>query len=380
MNQSKISVVLLLQGVAFLALQLVETTHAAGVRRQPVHSVSGLPSATISYKVDTSWPKNKSLITGQPFSVGVDQALGVVYILQRQGNHPVLLVSAETGKQVGKWTEVDPSPNKVLDTPHGLRLQQATAQQHGHDGRQAGGVQSVWITDVGNMTGHVLRRFTADGNLQDIIGWPGNAGNSTNPLQFGNVAELAFAHDKTSATGNGTGADPPYSFFVVDGDGGPNNRLLRMQHGELHAFSVTWTVGSAGGAPGQFNIPHDVDTDDFGRVVVADRANARLQILRASDGAFVQELTCTQPSQPYGVRFLPQTTADVVYVAVTLLQDHKLSVIRQDMSSKSQCEVVDTVSFSNSSSPHLLDVHRKTGDIFVADITSAEVYKLVSHP
>jgi hypothetical protein len=62
---------------------------------------------------------------------------------------------------------------------------------------------------------------------------------------------------------------------VVDGDGGMNNRLLKIgADGQVQA--VTSNMNST--LPGQFDIPHNIVMDDMRRLWVADRANKRIQV------------------------------------------------------------------------------------------------------
>ena len=71
-----------------------------------------------------------------------------------------------------------------------------------------------------------------------------------------------------------TPPSPRYS-YVVDGDGGMNNRLLKIDE----EGSVVAATGDVNGSlPGQFNIPHNVVMDDMRRLWVADRANKRVQV------------------------------------------------------------------------------------------------------
>jgi hypothetical protein len=70
---------------------------------------------------------------------------------------------------------------------------------------------------------------------------------------------------------------PPISrnSYVVDGDGGMNNRLLKIG-ADGSVESVTGNANSS--LPGLFDIPHNIVMDDMRRLWVADRANMRLQV------------------------------------------------------------------------------------------------------
>ena len=63
---------------------------------------------------------------------------------------------------------------------------------------------------------------------------------------------------------------------MVDGDGGINNRLLKIDAaGTVEAA----TSNENSTQPGQFDIPHNIVMDDLRRLWVADRANKRIQVV-----------------------------------------------------------------------------------------------------
>ena len=65
----------------------------------------------------------------------------------------------------------------------------------------------------------------------------------------------------------------------MDGDGGMNNRLLKIDE----SGNVVASSGNINGTqPGQFNIPHNIVMDDMRRLWVADRANKRIQVRTGS--------------------------------------------------------------------------------------------------
>jgi hypothetical protein len=65
------------------------------------------------------------------------------------------------------------------------------------------------------------------------------AGNGTDPLQFGNVADIAIGEN---------------AIFVADGDGGVNNRVVALSLD----FNPTplFLFGEPGQGPAQFSSPH----------------------------------------------------------------------------------------------------------------------------
>ncbi len=79
--------------------------------------------------------------------------------------------------------------------------------------------------------------------------------------------------------------------FVADGHGPspviPESNVGRVVKFDAHGkFPKQW--GSKGAGPGQFNNPHALALDGKGRLFVADRANARIEIFDP-DGTFIAE-------------------------------------------------------------------------------------------
>lgn len=62
-----------------------------------------------------------------------------------------------------------------------------------------------------------MKQYSPSGKLMQILGTPGNAGSSLIPLQFDQPAEI-FVEESGD-------------IYVVDGDGGMNNRLLKLSNG-----------------------------------------------------------------------------------------------------------------------------------------------------
>nr|XP_058147114.1 NHL repeat-containing protein 3-like [Dasypus novemcinctus] len=187
----------------------------------------------------------------------------------RRGNNiPKVLVFTEDGYFLRAW-------NYTVDTPHGMF---AASTPHG---------QSVWITDVGSEPyGHTVKKYTSFGDLVQVLGTPGKKGTGLNPLQFDNPAEL-YVED----TGD---------IYTVDGDGGLNNRLLKLSQD----FAMLWLRGGNGTGPAQFNVPHSVTLDSAGRVWVADRGNKRIQVFDKVTGEWLGAWTnCFTEEGPSSVRW-----------------------------------------------------------------------------
>lgn len=70
--------------------------------------------------------------------------------------------------------------------------------------------------------GHTIKKYNSFGDLVQVLGTPGKKGTGLNPLQFDNPAEL-YVED----TGD---------IYIVDGDGGLNNRLIKLSQGTWLSF------------------------------------------------------------------------------------------------------------------------------------------------
>ncbi|XP_062959405.1 NHL repeat-containing protein 3 [Cynocephalus volans] len=291
------------------------------------------------YRLDLGWPKHSEYFTGATFGVAVDSLNGLVYIVQRGDNIPKVLVFTEDGYFLRAW-------NYTVDTPHGIF---AASTLH---------EQSVWITDVGSGSfGHTVKKYNSFGDLVQVLGTPGKKGIGLNPLQFDNPAEL-YVED----TGE---------IYIVDGDGGLNNRLIKLSQD----FMILWLHGENGTRPTEFSIPHSVTVDPTGRVWVADRGNKRIQVFDKDTGEWLGEWTsCFTEEGPSSVRFTP----DGKYLIVAQLNLSRLSVVAAPpVGGIGDCSVTSTIQLANQVLPHLLEVDRKTGAIYVAEIGAKQVQKYV---
>ena len=76
-----------------------------------------------------------------------------------------------------------------------------------------------------DLFGHTVKSFSPTGKLKVTLGVPNQAGTALTPhYEFDHVADLAI-----SETGE---------VYVVDGDGGMNNRLLKLNKGENNGLRL----------------------------------------------------------------------------------------------------------------------------------------------
>ncbi|WP_437758893.1 hypothetical protein [Sorangium sp. So ce1389] len=100
--------------------------------------------------------------------------------------------------------------------------------------------------------------------------------------------------------------------FGLDGDvyvadGYNHARIARFS--ESGEFLMEW--GEKGFGRGQFDTPHGIVTDDEGRVYVADRENARVQVFDA-DGRYLAQWKSAALGRPWAITFGPDRHVYVV--------------------------------------------------------------------
>ena len=206
---------------------------------------------------------------------------GDLYVLHRcQSNScvgrqepPIVKLDPETGRRLDAWGE------GLTAFPHGLHVD---AQGN------------VWTADVGRgdaRGGHLVRKFSATGELLMTIGESGVAGDG--PTQLREPTDVAVARDGT--------------IFVTEGHtkNGPSSRLSKFaSNGTLVA-----RYGMTGQGHLQLSAPHAIAIDTDGRLFIADRDNNRLMIWD-QDGGYIDQWQ--QFGRPSGL-YIDHT--DTIYVA-----------------------------------------------------------------
>jgi peptidylamidoglycolate lyase len=227
------------------------------------------PPTGESYDIVPGWPRLPEGITlGQVSGIDVDSN-GNVFVFHRAERFwdgeeltldlipsPTIFVfNAETGGLI-EWWGAD-----TFVMPHGLTI----------DSRD-----NIWMTDVGL---HQVIKFDKDGNLLMTLGERGVSGEDSS--RFNMPTDVAIATDG--------------SFYVSDGYG--NSRVVKFSaQGD---YITSW--GRPGTEPGQFDVPHSIALDSQGRVYVADRGNARIQIFDEA-GQFIEEWKGSSLGRPWAVR------------------------------------------------------------------------------
>ena len=184
-------------------------------------------SKTSECVVDAAWPeKPESFEWAQMPGITVDDK-DQIYIYTR--SRPAVQVYKTDGMFIRAW---DPNGS------HFIRI---------------GPKGNIWTA---NITDHVIRKHSPDGKLLLTIGQIGVAGADRG--HFNKPTDMVVL--------------PSGDIFVTDGYG---NR--RVVHFDANGKYISeW--GQEGNQPGQFALPHSIVADSDGRLYVADRENARIQI------------------------------------------------------------------------------------------------------
>lgn len=275
-----------------------------------------------AFRPVTGWPSGGSAApgygTGAVSAVATDRQ-GRVFVFQRA---PVpVLVFQRDGAFVRSWGAGE------FTSPHGCRIDPEG---------------NLWLTDNAD---HRVLKYTPEGKLLATFGTQGQAGEDA--THFNKPTDVAFA--------------PNGDFYVSDGYG--NSRVVRFSR--AGKYLGAW--GRKGTGEGEFNLPHSVVIDRTGKVYVADRENARVQVFTA-EGKFLTQWRDT--GHPYGLYLTPDQR-----LLVTDGLANTLSVY--DLNGKRLSRVGATGTGPGEYQlPHLLNVDDQ-GAVYVCEITGKRVQKLL---
>jgi sugar lactone lactonase YvrE len=267
----KVSAMTLLLGFAAAAAIGLDQACVAQVPNDP----NGAPNP---YRLDADWvkmPDGRRM--GQAIGVDIDPDGKSVWVFDRCGAKDCI------NSSLNPIEKFDASGNFVTGFGQGL-----FNHPHGFHVDRAG---NVWTTDNigGNGKGHVVMKFSPQGDVLLTLGKPGVAGEGTN--LFNAPTDVVIAN-------NG-------DIIVSDGHGGKTNaRIVKFTPDGTFIMAF----GKRGAGPGEFGLNHSVALDSAGRIFVADRSNNRVEIFRP-DGEFIAEWK--QFGRPSGI-FIDGN--DILYV------------------------------------------------------------------
>lgn len=223
-----------------------------------------LGSGTYRYRVDGDWgrlPPGWELIDAA--GVAVD-AQDNVYVFNR-GEHPMIVFDRE-GNFLRSWGE------GVFKSAHGVHI--------GPDGY-------IYCTDNGD---HTVRKCTPEGKILLTIGLPDKPAPYMSGEPFNRCTHTALS--------------PRGDIYVADGYG----------NARVHIYDPAGRLiggwGAPGSDPGEFNIVHNICTDDDGWVYVADRENHRVQVF---DGTGKYETQWNNMHRPCAI-FMPPGRKQCCYL------------------------------------------------------------------
>lgn len=190
--------------------------------------------ATAHYAVDPTWPRKPEHLTwGQTPGVTLDDH-DQVYVSTR--STPAVQVYRTDGTFVRAWDIKDATG------AHFIRVDSEG---------------NIWTTDIKS---HLVCKHSPEGKVLLSLGEAGRAG--TDEKHFDRPTDVVVL--------------PRGDIFITDGYG--NRRVIHFD--KTGKYINQW--GEAGTKPGQFALPHAIVADTHGRLYVADRENARIQVFDTS--------------------------------------------------------------------------------------------------
>jgi DNA-binding beta-propeller fold protein YncE len=247
-----------------LAAQTAAPPPGRGTDRPPAAEAAKLKTGpAMNYTVQPAWPTvPKGMNLGEVSGVDVDRN-GNVWVFNR-GHWPVMQFD-RGGHLLQSWS----AEQFPVRSSHGMRV--------GPDG-------SIWAIDV---EGHVVFKLNQEGKVLMVLGnRQGTPGNDSAEDAFNRPTNVAFR-----ANGD-----------VYVSDGYVNSRVIEFN--PAGEFVRKW--GTKGTGDGQFNLVHDVQVDQSGKVYVADRLNERIQVFDA-DGKYLTQWNGI--GAPWGIYYVPKQQA-----------------------------------------------------------------------
>jgi hypothetical protein len=144
---------------------------------------------------------------------------------------------------------------------------------------------NIWVADKGS---DMVIKFSPEGRVKLMLGRKSEASDEgAHPLAHPNPP-LPGANGTFRQVTDMTW-DQAGNTYISDGY--INSRVVKVDK------DGNWvaTFGTAGSGPGQFNTPHSIAADRDGNIYVADRGNARIQVL-GTDGAVKRTITINVPA------------------------------------------------------------------------------------
>jgi peptidylamidoglycolate lyase len=227
--------------------------------------------SSIKYELVKDWPQLPlGYVLGSPAGIGTDSAQNIFVFRRASKQWPTLLPFSNSTIKENAILEIDRITGKIINSwgaglfimPHSLTVDTEN---------------NIWVTDVGLQQ---VLKFSHEGDLLLKVGEAKISGEDS--THFNRPTDIAVAKDG--------------SFYVSDGY--LNSRVVKFSASGHYLFS--W--GTKGKKTGEFDIPHSLALDEYGRVYVADRENRRIQIFDSS-GRFLKEWKDKSLGDIYAIRY-----------------------------------------------------------------------------
>ena len=232
---------------------------------------------------------------------------------------------------------------------------------------------NIWVVDEGS---NMVIKFNPEGRVVMTIGRrpeavegleatppPGTPPPNAQPYLLGRPTDVAW--------------DPQGNVFVSDGY--VNSRVVKYDKWGKFIKSV----GSRGSAPSQLNTPHGLQVDAKGNVYVADRGNNRIQVF---DNNLTLRAIYDHVGQPWTLCITPGPH-QYLYSSNSF-PDNNNSIVAPWTGEIYKMELDGTVvgkfgkagkQLKEFATTHGLDC-RNENELFISEITSWRVQKIVLHP
>lgn len=306
------------------------------------------------YEPEIVWPRTDDQKSGAGSGVAIDMNGDILY-LHRAGYpfnndelipYPtVIRLDDQTNMIINEWGE------NLFKSPHGLAVDSDN---------------NIWITDIKL---NQIFKFSSDGKLLQTFG-------ETYPIYLDLCLQIRNKLNQLTCTTN------PYIFarptdimineqgeFIVT-DGYRNSRLVKFDA----TGQLIWEIDQLGNENGAFYLPHGLAMDQTGRLYVADRKNARIQVF-SSNGEWLASWDQPELGRPYA---LEVSHDEFLYVVDG---GDKLDALDTDSDKRSQIIKIDLngniierwgsfgVNPGEMDLPHDIAV-TKNGTVYVAEINN----------
>lgn len=243
------------------------------------------------YESTWTWSGADSTTAGQGSGVASSPSGNIYYLHRGDGSF-----ANEDIITTPTITVFDPETNEVIDelgadlfkSPHGIEVDSQN---------------NIWVTDI--MLNKVFK-LDERGQVIATFGEDYRLGTETSLRIRNELPNFPVPmNDYTFARPTDVTVMDDGSFVVADGY--RNHRIVKFSSdGDMQ-----WEVDAYGSSDGEFNLPHGIAHDESGRIYVADRNNARVQVFD-QQGQHLDTWNDKDIGRPYGIDVGPDGNIYVV--------------------------------------------------------------------